>query len=374
MSRPNVSAVVYFGGIPNDWDTEVVKSVVCGTGRIVEVRCMMEMPDRNRGYSFIEYATPEEAQHAIELLPQIRVIGGKKLRLELSKEGIRVNGMEKPVLPLNRNFLPPNVVLPEEMLQNGPMPTQQQQQQPQAQSNNILDQLPPEFVQLMTTNTQFQQVVTQMINNGQDLQQILELTRPFFNNNNNNNNNTPQQNVPAFQQQAPQYQTANQLPDFLRNASSYLPKEPLGIFKSEETNDASLKKLEPPMLIQLITNLKEVVDSSNSYNAIQVIKGNPDLAVASAQLLLLMGFIDTDVIQEAMQQATPTPAAPPLPPTPPVDPNWAGFQEHTIQKLLKLDKSQADMILQVLKMAPAQIALLPPDQRAMVDQLRLEYT
>ncbi|GME95195.1 unnamed protein product [[Candida] boidinii] len=170
----NSSCVLYLGTIPYNWDVEIIKSVVCGSGPVVDVRCMMDNASKNKGFCFVEYATPLDAQRALRLLSQIKIEGRKKLRIEISKEGLRnPTPGAKPELQLNRNYLPSNVILPPEMLMNNPQSQQQQQQQ----QLPIQQQQQQQFIQrsLMNQNPQSQQQQQQQqpqFNNPNDLIEV----------------------------------------------------------------------------------------------------------------------------------------------------------------------------------------------------------
>ncbi|OUM52832.1 hypothetical protein BVG19_g2061 [[Candida] boidinii] len=227
----NSSCVLYLGTIPYNWDVEIIKSVVCGSGPVVDVRCMMDNASKNKGFCFVEYATPLDAQRALRLLSQIKIEGRKKLRIEISKEGLRnPTPGAKPELQLNRNYLPSNVILPPEMLMNNPQPQpqqnqQQQQQQPQQQlplqqqqqqqfiQRSLLNQNPqsqqqqPQFnspndlIAAVSSSPQLQQIVTQLISNGMDINQITTVIQQFTSNNGVKNPLQPQSQPPQQQQQ-----------------------------------------------------------------------------------------------------------------------------------------------------------------------------
>lgn len=227
----NSSCVLYLGTIPYNWDVEIIKSVVCGSGPVVDVRCMMDNASKNKGFCFVEYATPLDAQRALRLLSQIKIEGRKKLRIEISKEGLRnPTPGAKPELQLNRNYLPSNVILPPEMLMNNPQPQPQQNQQPQQQQpqqqlpiqqqqqqqfiqRSLLNQNPqsqqqqPQFnspndlIAAVSSSPQLQQIVTQLISNGMDINQITTVIQQFTSNNGVKNPLQPQPQPPQQQQQ-----------------------------------------------------------------------------------------------------------------------------------------------------------------------------
>lgn len=350
------SNVVYIGLIPFDWDEETIKSVVTGSGPVTEVRLGYDYAGKNKGFCFIEYETSEEAQKAIPVLSQIKIMtpgsrqAYKKLRIELSKEGFRANTSDvKRVIPIMRNKLPPNVQLPPEM-NNGMAP-----QQP----------APVQFAQGATP-------AAPLPNNGPSL-----------------------------------------MPPELTLASRNLPQVQKLPFEIPDEINENLSKISPPQLIELIANLKNILAGPNSARAPDVFQISPHLATAASQALLLMGFIDSDVITQSMnnpvnvappppqqqqqmpsygQFMPPQPPLPPLPPQPqnsygtpynqgqmppppnmPSNPKWSHLPPQTQAKLAAMAPDQADLVAQVLSLPADQISSLPPDRQSMVTAIRAQY-
>lgn len=383
------SSVLYVGQLPYEWDENIIKSVVCGSGNVVDVRLGFDYAGKNKGFCFVEYQTPQETQRALLLLSQIKILNTqpnqkgqyKKLRIELSKEGLRSNGASdyKPILALDRNNLPSTVQLPPEMLYNGPpVPA---------------------------------------------------------------NNGTPTSNFTPMNQFQPQLGHQQQQHNQFNNAAShmlgnYLSTTPQGLpqstslpFSTPDKISETLSQIPPAQLIELISNLKSILSGPNANRAVDVFQLSPHLATAAAQALLLMGFIDGDVISESMKSAssTPVPQQQPMqssmlnqpqphvqhqmhpqmqpmnqmqqmplstlpqipnvqqmqnpygqiqqqqvPPTPPVS-RWPHLPPGAVSKLSAMAPDQADLIAQVLSLPVDQIRSLPPDKQVMVTNLRAQY-
>lgn len=430
MSIPqgnNSSCVLYLGAIPYNWDVEVIKSVVCGSGPVVDVRCMMDNASKNKGFCFVEYSSPDAASKALNLLSKIKIEGRKKLRIELSKEGLRnpVPG-QKPELRLNRNFLPSNVIIPSEMLSAVPNSQVAYAVTKGASTTSA------EIAAIMASNPQIQQMVSQMIANGMDMNQISAVVKQL----------THSSSQPAVQQPQPR----QSIPQQLSMASQYMPMAPSSD-RSNSTGSAAqaggsqiyakdkvsetLASIPPGLLVELLAQLKLVLSgpSPNYAQAASILHDNPKLAAAAAQSLLLMGIIDLDVINETMNgqfvvsgfdatsaaalphtndllssntatsrnvggfpasnsspmlssssnssSASPTPL--PLPQQSaqglqkPVNPEWLSFPQHTISKLMSISDQEAALIVQVLKLTPQQITNLPENERMMANQIRAQY-
>lgn len=227
----NSSCVLYVGAIPYNWDVEVIKSVVCGSGPIVDVRCMMDNASKNKGFCFVEYLSPLDALNALTTLSKLKIEGRKKLRIELSKEGLRNSvHLSKPVLKLNRLLLPANVILPPEMKESvpglglddsgdensnddstnagdgsgGSAKLQQQHNTISTKDQDMeLDEDIRSLKRSVLHNTDIRTMVSQMLANGMDLHQIASLITQFnakndantnTSNNNSNSNNSGNNN------------------------------------------------------------------------------------------------------------------------------------------------------------------------------------
>lgn len=392
------STILYIGLIPFEWDEETVKSVVCGSGNVVDVRLGFDYAGKNKGFCFVEYQTIRDAQRAIPLLNQVVVYHNnhpKKLRIESSKEGFQKGALQpsehKPILPLNRTKLPDNVRLPQEML----MFSSTSSSSGMPMTGNRIDS--PSQPHLSFANAR-----------------------------------GPMPGGPT-----------QPMPPKLTNATKTLP-QPISLpFAISDKINETLSKIPPAQLIELIANLKNMLNGPDAHRAMEIFQMSPNFAVSAAQALLLMGFIDSDVISDSMKsasttpqpintpgmQGTPVPAtttynqptyhAPPppatvysnpyglpfppgqqpqqqsqqlpsqqlqqqhpqasLPPQPPSLPQqppiskWPNLPIETQRKLLAIPPDQAELMAQVLSLSPDQIVSLPPDKQEMVKNLRAQY-
>lgn len=388
--RKVVTAVLYMGQIPYDWDEPIISLVVCGSGKVVEVRVGLDYAGKNKGFCFVEYQTPQDAQFAIPLLSMIKLILPanqgqqpivKKLRIDLLKEPFMRNGVMpvlKPLLQSDRSRLPPYVQIPPEMLAGAIAPPQQiMTMDPEIASNIAATALGP----------------------------------------------------------------ASSMPLRLTSAAQALPQSvPQSLNVSDNIN-ASLSKVPPPHLIQLVAQLKNIVSGPDPAQAAELLRSTPQLATTAAQALLLMGLVDTEVIQESMKTPAPAPAPAPAPvaalsvhsaPPPPQQfnnqqhhmaapsqishnyndrqhhnnsyaqpqyppqqhgssvpppnqahpaqnqllppPNsWPGLPPSAQDKLRAMPVDQAQLIAQVLQLPQEQIRNLPADKQTMVMNLRQQY-
>lgn len=330
-AAPVTSSVLYVGLVPFDWDEETLKSVVCGSGRIVDVRLGFDYAGKNKGFCFIEYASPQEANRGMVLLGQVKIgtpgqkLQFKRLRIELSKEGFRAGASEqKQVLNLARTKVPSNVQLPPEMM--GSVPGVAGNSGVSGASGSGFRGSSP----------------APMGPNG-------GIAGP---------------SVP-------------QMPAKLTQATQTLPNAARLPFETPDKISETLSQIPPAQLVELIANLKNILNGPNAGRAVDVFQLLPQLATAAAQALLLMGFVDNDVIAESMKsasaQSTPQPQGPYGQLQPPVNPKWAHFPPQTQSKLLALAPDQAELIAQVLALPQEQIGGLPPDKQEMVRGIRLQY-
>lgn len=437
----NSSSVLYIGAIPYNWDVQVIKSVVCGSGPIVDVRCMMDNAAKNKGFCFVEYLSPLDALNALTVLSKVKIEGRKKMRIELSKEGLRNSQhLAKPTLKLNRLFLPANVILPNEM-KNAPENIGDIDDELDVNAGNDDNKSHLRALRnAIRDNNEIKAMVSQMLANGMDLHQISTLVNQLKSNNTGTNNTANNNDLPlplppsssnssnissTFNQSSASSSAASALPipsnNNLINASSYLPLPTTSLTNGLMPVDPvskTLSTIPPGVLIELLAKLKLVLSNpnpnSNNYaEAIDILNENPKLAVAAAQALLLMGVVDLNVLNQAQQQSQiPLPPPPPPPPlnssssasNPPlqqqhgqsqqqppppqqgqplplstanntnnIPPEWLMLPQHTVAKLLQLNRNEANLIFQVLQLSPDQIAVLPPNERNMANQIRGQY-
>ncbi len=456
----NSSCVLYLGAIPYNWDVEVIKSVVCGSGPVVDVRCMMDNASKNKGFCFVEYSSAEAASKALSVLSRIKIEGRKKLRIELSKEGLRnpVPG-QKPELHLSRNFLPSNVIIPREMLLQAPDTdlnagiSSMGSGLPGSKSTSASS---AEIASIMASSKQVKQMVGQMIANGMDMNQIASVVRQLASGGGPGAGEPPQ--IPAAPvdgsvapdesrgPRGPRQSHQDQLAT-LSMASRYLPvpqqaaaapgqlgnpgnPDPQAIYAKDKVSQ-TLAAIPPNVLIELLAKLKLVLSgpTPNYQQAAAILHDNPKLAAAAAQSLLLMGIIDLNVINETLAgrsvgnvgnanvgnanvgnsnvgnanvanvgtvgnvananvananvgntnnsnvanainaNANPNPPYSQLT----AHPDWLSLPQHTVNKLMAISDQEANLIVQVLKLSPQQIANLPDNERNMANQIRSQY-
>lgn len=173
------------------------------------------------------------------------------------------------------------------------------------------------------------------------------------------------------------------LPDLILQKTQSLPLVAQLPFSNADKISETVGSIPPAQLLPLVANLKNQLAGPNPARAADVFQLSPDLAAALAQALLLMGFIDGEVIQESMkaaavtQNAAPpflyqlTPAAQYAPPPPP--PKWPQFPQATQAKLAALAPDQAELVAQVLQLPQAQVMAMPPDQQLMIMNIRQQY-
>lgn len=418
------SNVVFVGSLPYAWTPDVIKSVLCGTGRITDVKCFMESPDKNKGFCFVEYLTADEAERAANLICRIFLNGKRQnpyLRAEVTKDGQRPNGVsQRPEMYLDRNSLPPYVNLPEEMLQDSTNTFNNNNNNNNTVNNNanngtnLNSQFIGQFMQQIAQNPQLQQVVQQMLGQGMDINQIVSIAQTYMSG--TPTSSGPPASLPPKPMVRPSSQTSRSpappasshavvIPedpaDYLSRATQNLPpmdQVPLvtSLGEGDETQDKineSLSAIPPPSLIELISNIRKVLDSEpdkvSAHKQVLTIFSSapPSLALGTAQTLLLMGLIDSDVISKSMNQAAPSTSlgqggnpsmAQPQPPAPPsmssnVPREWQGLPERTIAKLQSVSEGEANLIVQVLQLSPDQVINLPVEQKSMVEALRSQY-
>lgn len=398
--------ILYIGLIPFEWDEENLKAVVCPTGNVIDVRLGFDHVGKNKGYAFIEYENPPQAVKGKELLGQVNITQHgnsliRRLRIELSREGYKAGSTDKrAVLKFQPQRVPPGVQFPQEVLSNYPQ-LQHAPNFPPAGFQPLMPQPPAH------TNGQYRQNTY-----SPHTQATAAASQP-----------------PRVVNQAPP-KNPNQpgIPDDLLQAANTLPRVAELPFAKPDKINENLGSIPPPELIQLIANMKTMLSLTNAARAGDVFQISPNLATATAQALLLMGFVNEEVIQEAMKagSGTPQPQVPPQqynqnyqqgfgqPPqganggyqqnfgqpqtygnqtynqqynnrgfqqSPPPPPHpaqssqgkWPHLPLSTQMKLSNVAPDQAELIAQVLSLGPDQISALPPDRQQMVASIRQQY-
>ncbi|EMG45393.1 hypothetical protein G210_4432 [Candida maltosa Xu316] len=400
MSFQGGSNIVYLGNIPFEWDESVVGSVVYGSGEIIDIRMGYDHVGKNKGFCFVEYRNGQQAAAAIPLLSQIVVYSSdrpRRLRIELSKESYKSNSIPpetRPTLQLSRANLPSTVKLPDQMIINGPnnspipgqnamrsgnIPprSQPQPQQRYQQSSHPPPPPPPPQQQQQQQQQRYQQ-------QKQPYQQAYQQA-PY---NQSQYQQTPPPPPPppvGASQQFPVVGGPNQqIPQKLLHASQNFPPNLNIQLGTPDTIDKILSSVPPPHLIEAIANLKSMLqaDPARLHDFLQK---SPQMLLPIAQALLLMGFIDGDVINESQKatSASSTPAGfqnPLFAPNPPANnynavpgSKWPQLPIETQRKLLALSPAQADQAANFLLMPSEQINNLPPEERAALISFKREY-
>ena len=268
MAIPITSNILFVGQIPPDWDVETIKSVVCGSGNIVDVRLSYDHNGgKHKGYCFVEYQTTFDAQKAAQMLSAILINQNgyfKKLKIEGTKEAFKGNSAppeSRRVLALNRNKLPKNVQLPPSMTGSGsPF---------MGRTNSPLPLTPiPSNSMPVPTASSF---------------------------NPNLPGNGPTQTVPMK----------------FTQATKSLPYAPVLPFATPDNINTTLSKIPPTQLIETLATLKNALQADPS-RAPELGQMNPEFAVCAAQVLLLMGFVDNEVLTSKSASSTPQPSSQPL--------------------------------------------------------------
>ncbi|RCK65961.1 hypothetical protein Cantr_01821 [Candida viswanathii] len=386
------SNILYLGNIPFDWDQETVGSVVYGSGDIVDIRLGFDHVGKNKGFCFVEYRTVQDAARAMPLLQQVSYHVNnrtKYLKVESSKESFHANRIPpetRPVLPLDRSKMPHYVQVPNQMLINGPGSSSAQPGYPQQQ---------------------------------QQQQQQQQFQQPF------------QRSYPGFQQTPPPPPSQvlmppqpvsmglgpnQQMPPKLLNAVQNLPPSREFSLETPDKINENLSKLGPPELIQMIANLKNLVQT-DPMKVQEFILQNPVFGTSIAQALLLMGFVDNQVITESQKSSSSTPQsqfaqpsyqnqqyqgvannnpygnngpqfqqqqqqqqqAPPLQLTQQQkvllmqNPEVLSFPPEIQQKLLNYPSDQIKAAVHVLKTTPEEMLRMQPDQRHQFEMVKRTF-
>ncbi|RKP31051.1 hypothetical protein METBISCDRAFT_14880 [Metschnikowia bicuspidata] len=342
--------VIYLGLIPFEWTQENLKAVVCPIGTVLDIHFSLDHYGKNKGFAFIEYLTPQDAQNAISVLSQTQVKNPatgytRRFKADLSKEPNKnAHILNRPPLLPSTAAMPSGVMYPLEFTPKAPGSALGSSQVPPSGTHNGR---PQEF--------------------GQPVQQ------------------TPDSMKELIVLPPPILSTKTSIPGKYVKAVEALPIPVKLPFTTPDKISETLALLSPAELIQLIANLKVIVSSGDMNRAADVFKLSPQLATAAAQALLLMGFIDEAVIQETMKSGGALPqdaySRPynqmqnsPLPPPPPQGPGrWPHLPISAQMKLANLTPNEAQVIAEVLAMPMEQISALAPDRQQVIMTLRQQY-
>lgn len=367
LTPDNLSTCIQVTGLPNDWTSDTVTSVIAGSGRIVDITIKNDPRSGKLTYINYEYANSRECQDAYELLTKIDKFPCKLERIIPSNYKDILEEMERGVikesLDLKRDSYPwsYNLELPFQMVTAIPIP-----RRPMATSS------------------------------------------------------------PSVNKDA-----AIVFPDILSKASQHLPPFNESLLRTQDDKiSMNLSKIPPLQLIEMLSNLKILANQglSKKDQLSQFLQVNNNLIIAIAQSLLEMGFFTEDVITSVLRtidlgsvpppsnspsvsntpsqtyenvhtNPTPTAAAAATttatsnstdafvaaPVAPPVSQPYTASPPPAVQttvntaktineaKLQTLPTNQQDMIRQVLTLTDDQLTQLPADQQTMVQNLRKDY-
>lgn len=348
--KPITSSVLYVGLIPFDWDEETVKSVVCGSGNIVDVRLGYDFEGKNKGFCFVEYQNTQEAQKAAPLLSSILIHQAqgfpKRLKIEGSKEAYKGNSAPpeaRRVLPLNRNKLPNYVQLPPAMV---------------GSSSPALGSTSVPF--LGRTNSPLP--LTPIPTNS--------MTVPT---------------AQSFNPSLPQGGPTETVPMKFTQATKTYPCPPTLPFATPDNINATLSKIQPVQLIQFLANLKNALQTDPS-RAQDLYQTNPEFAVCAAQVLLLMGFVDNDVLTSKSVSSTPQPSSQQLYPQPQYQQGspstysshqqmgpgtgWSKLPIETQNALRNMDAQLVEKALEFVNMTEEYFKRLSYHEKTRINQIR----
>lgn len=274
-----LQTIIYLGLIPFDWNEENLRAVVCSLGPVLDIHFSMDHYGKNKGYAFIEYQTPQQAQNAIAVLLKSQVKNPmtgyfRRFKADLSKEPNKnANIPNRQPLALNPAAMPIGMQFPPDFVPQNPI------------------------IAPITSADSFNGIDPQQ-------QQYGQQQRPGM------VNASPAPPPPP----PPSINLAKTIdvPEKFLKATELLPVPMKLPFTTPDKISETLALLPPVELIQLIANLKVMLNNGEVNRAAEVFQLSPQLAAAASQALLLMGFIDEAVIQETMKSggALPQVAAP----------------------------------------------------------------
>ena len=81
---PGPGTEIFVGKLPREIYEDTVYPFFAAVGQVYELRLMMDFSGNNRGYCFVTYSTPQEAENAIKTLNDKEIIPGRKIGVILS--------------------------------------------------------------------------------------------------------------------------------------------------------------------------------------------------------------------------------------------------------------------------------------------------
>lgn len=240
-------------------------------GTVLSMHFLTDHYGKNKGYAFVEFQTPQQAQNAIQILLQSLVknpVNGyfRRFKANLSKEPNKnAHIPNRPPFVASMSAMPAGMQFPPGFASQG---------SPSAASVNLNSNSYGRDQELYNQPTQ----------------------RPG----NMASLSTPAAPVPAGPALTSIFPKID-FPEKYLKATKYLPVPVKLPFTTPDKISETLALLPPVELIQLISNLKVSLSTGDMARAADVFQLSPQLATATAQALLLMGFIDETVIQETMK-------------------------------------------------------------------------
>jgi len=97
-----MSSKVFVGGLPWSINNDTLRDTFAGFGEVTEAKVILDRATgRSRGFGFVTFASPEEAQKALELDGQ--QLQGRTIRVDLARENRE--GTRGPRQPRDRDEL-----------------------------------------------------------------------------------------------------------------------------------------------------------------------------------------------------------------------------------------------------------------------------
>lgn len=165
----------------------------------------------------------------------------------------------------------------------------------------------------------------------------------------------------SSREQAHQQQTTQQAP---------IPSFSIGAqaAPSMDTINATLASMTSNQLLEVLTHFKGLL-GTNPDQAKKILFANPQLSYALLQALLMMGLVDTNVVQKLVQNFSAQPSTAPTIPTVP-QPNQ--HKPTAAASLEAIPEAQRTLLYQIMQMSQEQIDALPTDQRQQVLMIKAQ--
>lgn len=284
MNNHNVikppSRALFVGNIPYELTDEQVYQIMMSLGPVTKFHMVHDQKtNKSKGYCFVEYSTVEIATNAITTIRQIK-IGNRSLRADFTKEftGISVIPQSSQNQNNNNNGINnENINIPN--MQMGFNPNMGRNQQ----NSNLLN------------NNDFNSNSSNFNGGGNQLNGMNKRGGK----NNRWGNKKPL--LPSHQSQQQQQQQQQQFPYQSKNSQGNQALENSNLTPSYQRTlrnfdpmSKILGKISPTQLLEFFTTIQPLVQNPDQVSSI--LQSHPDLAYASLQALMLMGFADANVL------------------------------------------------------------------------------